>query len=417
MKLIVKIPFNPITVFIVLLGLFPAALFSQEMNFGGQFFIRSEIDGRDFNSVSPPNGYSILRTRLHAEKKFNLNDMVFIQIQDSRLLGSESTLTSNEKNTDIHQAYIQFQISDSLPVSLQAGRFEMTYGNNRLLGPANWNPVGRAFDGVRLSLQNDFKLDFFAVTIRENQNAFYNKPVASSASVKSVRDLGSDLYGIWYSSKNSDLTYELMGSYENDRDTTGNYHKKKNAFTLSSNILLGLSDFNLSFEGAIQSGKINDADLMAWMMCFAVQNKNLIPAGDLLLGFDLLSGTPTGNSAANKTFLTTFGDNHRYYGNMDYFPSLSPTAGLLDIYLKSNMKLYREFLDLTTDVHCFFTHQPIQAKKYVGGEIDTKLNYNLSRSIKIISGLSVFYSGDVMKSILAKDDYSYWGFIGIQSSF
>ena len=404
-------------ILILLLGFSPLNLLSQDVKFGGQFFLRSEIDGRDFNSDSPPNGYSILRTRLNAEKKLNSHNLIFIQIQDARLLGSESTLTSNEKNTDIHQAYIRFQFSDSLPLSLQAGRFEMTYGNNRLLGPANWNPVGRAFDGLKLSFQNEFKLDLFAVTIKENQNAFFIKPVGSFASVSSVRDLGSDLYGMSFSSKNSRIAYELMGYYENDRDTTGQIHQKKNAFTLASNVLLGYSDYSLFIESAVQTGKINDTELLAWMFSFSLQNKNLIHNADLSVGMDFLSGTPTGKSSPNHTFLTNFGDNHRYYGNMDYFPSILPSAGLLDLFLKSNLKFGDELYDLTTDLHVFFTHQKVISGNFIGGEIDTKLNYNLSHSIKLISGFSVFSAGDVMKSLTKKDDFSYWGFIGIQSNF
>jgi len=36
------------------------------------------------------------------------------------------------------------------PLRLEVGRFEMSYGDELLVGTVNWHPVGRSFDGTRL---------------------------------------------------------------------------------------------------------------------------------------------------------------------------------------------------------------------------------------------------------------------------
>ena len=50
--------------------------------------LRSEADLRDFNNKTPANLYTLLRARLAADLKPSADVRIFLQVQDSRTLGS-----------------------------------------------------------------------------------------------------------------------------------------------------------------------------------------------------------------------------------------------------------------------------------------------------------------------------------------
>src|SRR5688500_15193163 len=66
--------------------------------FKGQVFTRGEFDGRDFTNQTSPLTYTLLRTRLSAEKTFFDKLDFMIQIQDSRVFGEAETTIANLKN-------------------------------------------------------------------------------------------------------------------------------------------------------------------------------------------------------------------------------------------------------------------------------------------------------------------------------
>ncbi|MEJ2194959.1 MAG: hypothetical protein P8X73_08905 [Ignavibacteriaceae bacterium] len=75
--------------------------------FTGQIQLRSELDGRDFSNETHPLTFTSLRTRLGVEKSFENKVLLYIQLQDSRVFGSESSTLSNSKNLDLHQEFVK----------------------------------------------------------------------------------------------------------------------------------------------------------------------------------------------------------------------------------------------------------------------------------------------------------------------
>jgi hypothetical protein len=64
---------------------------------------------------------------------------------------------------DLHQAYFTIGNHKEFPLSLQVGRQELSYGDQRLIGPSAWNNIGRSFDAAKLRWQNAwFGVDFFS---------------------------------------------------------------------------------------------------------------------------------------------------------------------------------------------------------------------------------------------------------------
>lgn len=78
----------------------------EDFKFKGQILTRGEIDARDFNNQTLPTSYILMRSRLSAEKSLFDKIDVYLQIQDSRILGEEGNPVFNLKNLDLHQGYI-----------------------------------------------------------------------------------------------------------------------------------------------------------------------------------------------------------------------------------------------------------------------------------------------------------------------
>ncbi len=91
---------------LVSLFLFEGHLSAQGSNtpikFDGQIRMRSEADGRDFNSDSDVNTYTLLRTRFGAAIQPLEDVNVYIQLQDSRAFGREPSTLANTSNIDVY---------------------------------------------------------------------------------------------------------------------------------------------------------------------------------------------------------------------------------------------------------------------------------------------------------------------------
>ena len=71
----------------------------------------------------------------------------------------------------LHEGYVRIAYG---PATLDAGRFEMAYGDQLVIGPVGWHHIGRAFDGARLRVQPEpggFWVDGFFSVITEGFEA------------------------------------------------------------------------------------------------------------------------------------------------------------------------------------------------------------------------------------------------------
>ncbi|HEX3072777.1 MAG TPA: alginate export family protein, partial [Ignavibacteriales bacterium] len=149
---------------LLLIALFSFPLYSQSpIKFSGQIRPRVEVDKRNFHLNANPASTIFLRSRLNAAYSPSEDLSIFMQIQDSRFMGQEKTTQTNLGNIDIKEAYFELKNVFKTPLDIKAGRMAAAYGNERLIGAADWGNYGRSFDGIIGSIGNDFiKLDVFA---------------------------------------------------------------------------------------------------------------------------------------------------------------------------------------------------------------------------------------------------------------
>jgi len=132
---------------------------AADVSLSGQYRLRGEYRNNvDYNEDAGDDRAAwTQRVRLTANAKATDDTSVKITIQDTRTLGATgvlsdaSTSTTITNTVDLHEAYVNISNLLEQPVTLRAGRQELAYGDERVIGSFNWSNNGRAFDGVRNS--------------------------------------------------------------------------------------------------------------------------------------------------------------------------------------------------------------------------------------------------------------------------
>ncbi|MBI5267107.1 MAG: alginate export family protein, partial [candidate division Zixibacteria bacterium] len=115
------------------------ALAETTLKVSSQVRIRFELDGRSFG-LQPTTGFTDMRSRVGVSAVVDSSVTGFIQLQDSRRWGAWSSdrpatnTTANIANVDLHQAYMTVNNFPAPGLNLQAGRFELSFGNERMIG-------------------------------------------------------------------------------------------------------------------------------------------------------------------------------------------------------------------------------------------------------------------------------------------
>jgi len=389
----------------------------------GQLQLRTEVDGRDFSNKTRAINYTNMRTRLSVAKSLFDNLNFFVQIQDSRIFGSEPTTLSSTYNIDLHQAYISMKEPLGIPVNIKAGRFEMNYGTQRFIGAVGWNYVGRSFDGVVLTAEPWVKLDVFALTLKNLQeyisNAgpqYYHDKLASSSIYS--------LYGFW-AKKEFEKSHivDLFGYWEQNRVKTSSDKPLLSMGTFGTNYNGAFGDFSTMFEAAYQLGSTGDKDISAYLASLQFNYK--INTFSIGAGADILSGTDPEETETYNTFAASYGTNHKFYGYMDYFiniPGNTNNLGLRDIYAMLKWLPKESDFNASADFHIFnSTQNSHDNKNSFGNELDLTLNYKFNNSTVITWGGSIFIPGDLMKTAFStakyqKEDTGFWTYLMIQAN-
>jgi len=381
---------------------------SDGITLDGSMRWRIEFDGKDFSNSTAMNELSYLRTRLGLKVTSIENALVYIQFQDSRNLGTNSSGLTNDTNLGLHQGYIKLSEFPINNLSMQVGRFEAPYGRHRLMGTVGWHNVGRSFDGGRFSYVDDaYKIDLFCLKIDER--SFDNPPDHKDWK----------LYGLYGSFLKKQLN--LFALYDWDMAKVGNEDALKR-FTVGTYLNHTLeSGVKFELDAAFQGGKkastyavvVFDSigspdtsyanafqDISAFMIAGQISYKVNSFIDKIGLGFDITSGddnntVATGNDI--KSFNNLYYTGHKFRGFMDQFLGTS-TQGLMDIILRGTLKPSPKSTVLI-DIHHFQTMQDYQiagggTSKAIGQEIDITGKYGLHKGLDLQGGASVFITSE-----------------------
>ncbi len=387
-----------------------ALLFSLPV-FGGDFGLnaevrhRYELDAKDFNSDTGFNNNGYLRSRLGASFMPTENITAYLQIQDWRKLGSEtSTFDSDADNLDLHQGFLQVENFYDLPLGFKLGRMEAKYSNERLIGAVGWRNDGRVFDGIEVSWDNPYS----------NVRFFNYKEVEQML----PSDLGDkNVLGAW-------VTPAIAGQISPEFNII--WQREQGSGMLSrlnigTNLGFNLGGINGMAEVNYQTGQIDaDRDISAYMFAlngsYSLGKTGWAPA--VSLGIDYLSGDSDPADDTFEVFDTMYATNHKYYGISDFFiniPADTYGGGLSDIHAGLSFNPCERSV-ASLRFHNFTAVEELGGETAFGNEIDLIFNTNYNEYLNFEGGFSYFMPGKIFENVRG-EDASMFGYIQTRFSF
>ncbi len=257
-----------------------AAELADALTVSGHVRLRSELNDKSFAPNMNADNYTLMRTRVGLKFKIDKNVYAFVQFQDSRKFGTEPSTLGSTDNLDLHQGYIRLDdLLGAGGLTLMAGRMEINFGGQRLIGAVGWSNIGRSFDGARLFIDREkVRAEVWGATLNE----------AYEDSESRDNSIGGIDLEIGRSVEFAPRFYVI--AERNNRLGPGN-KKMLSRQTLGVHAVGKVRSFDYDLETALQRGTLAGSDISASLFAIAAgytfDGKSKTRLG---LGLDYLSG-------------------------------------------------------------------------------------------------------------------------------
>jgi len=392
------------------------------IKFKAQVRHRFQAANTDFCKDTDYAYINLLRTRLGMVVHTSNGVEAFIQLQDSRIMGEEtSTLTDGTADAmDLHQGYFKVKDFADLPVDVKIGRMEVAYGPQRLIGSVGWHNIGRSFDGFIFTVKVDkAKIDLFnlkQVEAGADSDDGDMNVYGAYADLKLIEKHKTQAFFIYQSRAQTDVPADSTNDLA--RFTAGVYAKGS------------FSGFHHETEFAYQGGTVtpfgvpaNEKDVSAMMFALNVgySPPDVSFKPDVTVGVDYLSGDDDPADDTHKAFDTMYATNHKYYGYMDYFMNIPATfalkgtngLGLMDMHVKLSAKprpkgLIRLAFHMFNTVEDYTSTVDQSTMTALGNEVDLTMKRKYNNNVTFVGGASMFMPGDIFKEVKGEDNSTFF---------
>jgi len=439
--------------------------FFNPWDLGGQFRTRFEhkehfaiagtpgtVDFRE-SGADTDNTYLLLREKLHLGYAPCAWLTAFVEGRNSSSYHDDRKPNPEEDSLDLQQAWLRLGNAKDFPLTAKAGRQELIYGDERLIGAFDWNNIGRVFDAAKLRYEtDDLWVDVFSgrvvlvddnnfnvsndydylsgvyastrtlVPKQETQLYFLSRntspksPNATSGSPQAGGPSARDIYTIGLRVKSLPGAY---GGWDYGAEIAGQFGRVKETVGPQAG-----ANLNHEAVAATVSGGYT------WTKAFGSPRVGL--------EYNYASGDSNPNDGKHETFDNLFPTNHKFYGFMDFFS----WQNIHDLHLTSSIKPYKK-LTVTADYHLFWladTHDNFYTvagtrrggvtttpgtgyginptyDRYVGSEVDLVATYAVKSYASAQVGYGHFFVGNYVKSSLSAIGSSDADFVYVQLLF
>ena len=396
-----------------------------QVTVSGQVRARTEFDKKSFSKGATTLNETYLRTRVNVKADVKGNAHVFVQFQDSRVLGAlpgASAGIANNDNIDVHQAYLSIDNLFGEGWGLMAGRFVFNLGNQRLFGEVGWSNIGRSMEGAALWYDNE-NLRFTAWDVKaiEAMNPLGNSDFDVYGAHLSLKPQGVELWSAYeFMAEKVDLV-DMAGAPLNQTDN------KLKRLSFGGYLKRRFERVDVTANAVFQTGKRTDESTITTGSYYQQDISALLLAGEIGLNFegprnarvaagvDYASGDDDPADGSFKAFNNLYYTGHAFRGYMDYFIA-SDIPGLMDLMLRGKVDVTRGWT-FKSDLHYFTTAQnyadplsPGNTTKDVGIEVDLTLATTRVEGAKIVGGASIFLPQDSFAG-MTDNEAGVWGYL------
>jgi len=158
------------------------------LRFSGEYRIRAEGYEGGAYTAGNNEGYLLSRFQLSVDVRHSWF-RIFAQMQDARVLGNDAIPSSFpfQDTFDLRQTFLELGNLEKDHFAVRAGRQELFFGDQRILGTANWLNTPRSFDAVRAAVNfANVRVDAFSASVVNPINGIFDHSKA-----------GSNLHGLY----------------------------------------------------------------------------------------------------------------------------------------------------------------------------------------------------------------------------
>ncbi|HEX9428038.1 MAG TPA: alginate export family protein [Candidatus Polarisedimenticolia bacterium] len=367
-----------------------------------------------------------MRLRLGVSILYKEDYRVFVQVQDARVAGEETSTGSNDKNLDLHQGYLEMKHLAGDRWNLIVGRQEWKYGDERLIGASWWSNVGRSFDGVKVRFAgHSYWIDGIAARIQTRPGPFGSPPVPATT--------GSDLFGLYgqcFARKGAE--YEAYWLQYDDHvakvgETGALGDSAIRAYGVRGKDHFGPVD--VTVEGTLERGTLFGDDLRAGAAA-AVAGYTIGSRAKIRLfgGYDYATGDRNPTDGKQEEFFNFFPTNHALYGYIDYqgWRNLRGPWGAVGLTAGrhyAQVKYHRFQLDQARDswkdeagVTVLGSDPTGQSGTSLGRELDLTWRFAWKEKTSFEAGYARFMP-DRFARLTRGDDASDWAYVMLTATF
>jgi hypothetical protein len=409
----------------------------EAWDIGGQ--VRGRFEYKDYFAVpnesavdlarkgDSNNSYFLLRERLHLGYTPVSWLKLYGEVQDAGAYGDDRNPSPDNDHAMLRQAWAGLGDPKEFPLTLKAGRQELIYGDQRLVGTADWLNIGRVFDAVKLRYDSEtFWVD-----------AFVSQPVIPDRFEFDESDPHDRFSGLYASSRKlipfQESQLYFLSHNVDEHSSTEQSDKlyplasPRDIYTIGARVkslpqALGGWDYEVEVAGQFGRFKYSNTSPSLSQRAFAVHAgggytcTNAPGSPRLGVEYNFASGDGNPNDNTHGTFDNLFPSNHGLYGIMDFFA----LQNMQDLHLAASIKPLPHLtvkLDgyafWLADTHDYFYSANGAARKtggyglnpaagsYVGSELDLVGNYAITSYASVQAGFGHFFSGDYPVASLA----------------
>lgn len=349
------------------------------------------------------DGWTSMRTRLGLEARFEAGLGLFIQVQDVRFWGEETSPSDRSADAlDFHQAYLEVDSVPGIGGKFRIGRQEMALAEGRLIAAPNWGQGGQSFDGLRWTRPlggtglsggaggTRADLLYFRLGEESTLTHGFSADVLGGWVVIPVKEIGSlELVAI----------HQRTGKPGIGGQSTFGPIWKQSA-----------GDFSLRLQGLVQTGQREGIGQDAWVAtdvsAYLVAAQGTLSVldgrGTVTLWYDRLSGDSDPDDGETGAFSTVYGARHQYYGRADYFLNIPLDTGGLGLQDAALKLMFRPdpLLSVNLDLHTFRTSQDGDlSSRHLAEEVDLWVRYRFREALALEAGYSLIRSGDALSEL------------------
>ena len=415
---------TPVKLFVVcaLLVTGTALHAQEEFSISTQIRPRAEYrNGTLFPRDAGDGAVFFVNTRARLSMEYKRSDLIMkLSGQHVGVWGQDPQI-EKEGRFMLNEAWLQLPFGNGFFV--KAGRQQLSYDDDRILGTLDWNTSGRWHDALKVGYEN--KIRSAHLLLAYNQKI---EPYAGMDYSYTDAQPYKTMQGLWYKEQIG-KKFNISALFLNLGLVPGSASSSpvdvKYMQTMGTNLNFVTSDWNLYGTFYFQSGKnAQKQKVEAWMWALKADYK-LNDTWKLTVGIDWLSGDNHPAEGTYKAFNPLYGTHHKFYGAMDYYYAsgfLSGMApGLWDNQLGVSFKASKDVV-LQANYHLFSSTTDPKDRwltsdlgKSLGSELDLTIDWQIRKDVKLSGGYSVYFGTATMEMYKggSQDSWQDWGWVSL----